>query len=98
MTTIDRDSRDALRPAQPEAPRREQAMARFAVLRPHLVAARPSISGFSTARPVRLASRAAARCPPAGACARACGQDLIVAQGLAVHVGRRDQPRPRGRG
>ena len=36
MTTMDRDGRDALCLAQLEAPLREQAMARFAVLRPHL--------------------------------------------------------------
>ena len=36
MTTMDRDGRDALCLAQLEAPLREQAMARFAMLRPHL--------------------------------------------------------------
>ena len=36
MTTIDRDGRDALCLAHLEAPLREQAVARFAVLRPHL--------------------------------------------------------------
>jgi len=36
MTTMDRDGRDALCLVQLEAPLREQAMARFAVLRPHL--------------------------------------------------------------
>src|SRR5271169_6562750 len=55
MTTMGRDGRDALCLAQLEAPLREQAMARFAALRPHLEdeCRWPGQPGTPTAAPLR---------------------------------------------
>ena len=85
MTTVDRDGRDALCLAQLEAPLREQAMARFAVLRPHLEDGVPLARAAGDAGvAVRTAQRWLARY-------RACGL-AGLARTSRVDTGRRRIP------